>query len=351
MDATPTADRATNRAARRAAKAAAILLAMGKPTATRLLKHLEPDELREVTRAAARLGAFRPRSWRRWSRNSPRTSPPAPACMGDVGKRARPARRRGAAAKMVADILSDRARRRGTSASGRASRRLPEALLQSSLANEHPLIATYILSKLDLAADGRRSSRAAARTAQRGAGQADRAAQGHRALQCVEDAVRRPRQCWRAPRRVGRRNRAAHRRHHQRPRAARRRRRDEGAGAARPKDAQAVRAMLFSFHDLPRLSQRGARAAVRQAHDRVVVLALRGTDAEFREPALSAMASRSRRLVESELGDARRASPREIAKARREIVKLVLAMAQTRRNRAALRRTIRRGGIGGGDAR
>ena len=35
-------------------RAAAILLAMGKPPATRLLKHLEPHELREVTRAAAR---------------------------------------------------------------------------------------------------------------------------------------------------------------------------------------------------------------------------------------------------------------------------------------------------------
>ena len=40
-----------------AQKAAAILLAMGKPPATRLLKHLEPQELREVTRAAAQLGA------------------------------------------------------------------------------------------------------------------------------------------------------------------------------------------------------------------------------------------------------------------------------------------------------
>ena len=41
-------------------RAAAILLAMGKPPATRLLKHLEPNELREVTRAAARLGAIPP---------------------------------------------------------------------------------------------------------------------------------------------------------------------------------------------------------------------------------------------------------------------------------------------------
>ncbi len=51
-------------------------------------------------------------------------------------------------------------------------------------------------------------------------------------------------------------------------------------------------------------------------------------DAEFREPVLSAMASRSRRLVESELANPSSAPPADIAKARKEIVKQVLAMAQ-----------------------
>jgi len=38
-------------------KAATILLAMGKPMATRLLRHFDPDEMREVVRSAARLGS------------------------------------------------------------------------------------------------------------------------------------------------------------------------------------------------------------------------------------------------------------------------------------------------------
>jgi flagellar motor switch protein FliG len=58
------------------------------------------------------------------------------------------------------------------------------------------------------------------------------------------------------------------------------------------------------------------------------VSALRGTDAEFREAALSAMAARSRRLVEGELGAPSNTPPAEIGKARREVVKIVLAMAQ-----------------------
>ena len=58
-------------------------------------------------------------------------------------------------------------------------------------------------------------------------------------------------------------------------------------------------------------------------------MALRGTDAEFREAALSAMAARSRRLVEGRTRLRRRhAKAADIAKARREVVKIVLTMAQ-----------------------
>ena len=38
------------------AKVAALLLAMGKPLASRLLKHFDQDELREITRSVADLG-------------------------------------------------------------------------------------------------------------------------------------------------------------------------------------------------------------------------------------------------------------------------------------------------------
>ena len=98
--------------------------------------------------------------------------------------------------------------------------------------------------------------------------------------------------------------------------------------ATRPQDARVVRKMLFSFQDLPRLSQRGRALLFDKLSTDVVVLALRGTDHDFREPVLSAMASRSRRLVESELGQPSGAPPIETEKARRQIVKLVLVMAQ-----------------------
>ena len=64
-----------------------------------------------------------------------------------------------------------------------------------------------------------------------------------------------------------------------------------------------VMKMLFSFDDLPRLSQRSRATLFDKLQTETVVLALRGTEADFRDVVLSAMASRSRRLVESELVD------------------------------------------------
>ena len=59
-----------------------------------------------------------------------------------------------------------------------------------------------------------------------------------------------------------------------------------------------------------------------------VILSLRGVDEAFRDVALSSMASRSRRLVEGELANGADVPQRDIAKARKQIADLVLAMAQ-----------------------
>jgi len=98
--------------------------------------------------------------------------------------------------------------------------------------------------------------------------------------------------------------------------------------AERPQDAKAVRALLFSFNDLPRLPQRARALLFDKLQTEVIVLALRGTDAAFRESVLSAMASRSRRLVDSELASPATTPAAETAKARKQITGQVLKMAQ-----------------------
>jgi flagellar motor switch protein FliG len=93
--------------------------------------------------------------------------------------------------------------------------------------------------------------------------------------------------------------------------------------------------MLFTFHDLPKLSERARALLFDRASIDIVVMALRGTDAEFRDAVLSSMPSRGRRLVEGELNSGAVASPQEIAKARKAIADIVLGMAS--RNEIELR--------------
>jgi flagellar motor switch protein FliG len=307
-------------------RAAAILLAMGKPPATRLLKHLEPHELREVTRAAARLGAVPPGELEALVEEFTAAFSAGASLMGDVGK-ARDMLTDVAPPEEVADILSD------VSAPGdlgvwNALGGVPDLVLQGYLANEHPLVATYILSKLapplaaQVVARMPREARNEVLVAM-----IVRPVLSEDIQLIVEDGVRKDLANLMA-RGAGLDNhtRIADIINNLEPLDAR----DvvQSLVAARPKEARLVMKMLFSFDDLPRLSQRARAVLFDKLQTETVVMALRGADAEFRETVLSAMASRSKRLVESELATPMLASPRDIAKARKQITDLVLKMAQ-----------------------
>ncbi len=94
----------------------------------------------------------------------------------------------------------------------------------------------------------------------------------------------------------------------------------------RPKEAEHVRSLLFTFEDIPRLSL----PALTTLLDRVTVdqlgIALQGSDAQLRDVVLNALPIRSRRLLDEELKSAPRHPPKRIAKARRTIADLALAM-------------------------
>jgi flagellar motor switch protein FliG len=98
---------------------------------------------------------------------------------------------------------------------------------------------------------------------------------------------------------------------------------------ARPEEAAALKTMLFTFDDLPQLSERARALLFDRASIDIVILALRGTDTEFRDVVLSSMPARGRRLVESELNSGAVAPPHEIAKARKAIADIVLEMASS----------------------
>ncbi len=94
----------------------------------------------------------------------------------------------------------------------------------------------------------------------------------------------------------------------------------------RPVDAAALRAKLFSFNDIVKLSPKARSVLFDKVPTDVVVLALKGTAADFRDTVLSAIGARARRLIENELSNGA-GSAKEVNDARRTIATMVLEMA------------------------
>jgi flagellar motor switch protein FliG len=307
-------------------RAAALLLAMERTAAQALLRYFSPDELREVTIAAAKLGAVPNAALDALVDRFQQEFGEASGLYGDESHA-----RDLVGAAVTPDLISSylqSASDDGPVDVWKGMAGLPEKFLIAFLSEEQPLIVTYILSRLDSALASRivaslpREMRNAALVKLIAP-----PALSDEALAVLERALR-------DVLLGGAEGGSAD--------EARMRIADiingldpadaddaiKAIEAARPQDAKAVRSMLFSFLDLPRLSQRARALLFDKLSTDLVVLALRGADAEFRETALSAMAARSRRLVEGELGTAATVKPAEVAKARKEVVKIVLAMAQ-----------------------
>jgi len=96
----------------------------------------------------------------------------------------------------------------------------------------------------------------------------------------------------------------------------------------RPKDAETLRGLLFTFDDIAKLSQKARTTLFDKAPADLVVMALKGTDSHFRELILSSMAARARRMVEAELNGGGPAQQRDVMKARRAVADMVLEMAE-----------------------
>jgi flagellar motor switch protein FliG len=96
----------------------------------------------------------------------------------------------------------------------------------------------------------------------------------------------------------------------------------------RPDDAKVLKGLLFTFEDLVTLPQATRTTVLDQVPIERLVLALKGgTEATFQAAILSALTSRSKRMVEAELQGGATAPAREVAEARRAIVDTVLKLA------------------------
>jgi len=98
--------------------------------------------------------------------------------------------------------------------------------------------------------------------------------------------------------------------------------------AAGADDLDTLRAQLFSFEDVINLTQKARVALFDGIEVDTLTLALRGTNPVIIEAALSAIGARTRRMIESELSQpSDMVNPVDINKARRAIVSKAIAMA------------------------
>ncbi len=92
----------------------------------------------------------------------------------------------------------------------------------------------------------------------------------------------------------------------------------------RPEDANELKSMLFSFADLANLKPRARALILEKVPTEQVVLAISGVGEALREAVLSTLTGRVRRMVEAELEGAPPPRARDVEEARRAIVTVVL---------------------------
>ena len=307
-------------------KVAALLLAMGKPVAGRLLKHFDPLELRQITKSASGLGAVPTPVLEALVEEFSAQFSNGLDLLGNAGE-AEQLLTGAFPPEQVADILSDVL---GSSNSGMWEKLagIPENVFAAYLLKEHPQTAAFILSKLS-------PSHAAKISAEFPRDFRNEALRRMLSLESVPDSTLRSiegvlqedllnaaaRHSGASPH-----TRMANIINQLEPEAME----DvlQSLALARPKEVEILRKLLFSFDDMLKLSAKARATVFDKIPTERVVLALRGSQAEFRDAVLSSLTSRARRLVESELDDGSVVSPRDVAKARRAIADLVLDMVQ-----------------------
>jgi flagellar motor switch protein FliG len=89
----------------------------------------------------------------------------------------------------------------------------------------------------------------------------------------------------------------------------------------------AVRSMLFRFEDIVRLEDSARASVFDQVPANILTLALRDASPEILETALSSIGQRTRRMIENDLKTQAGSKPRDILDAQRKIVSMILRLS------------------------
>ncbi len=96
----------------------------------------------------------------------------------------------------------------------------------------------------------------------------------------------------------------------------------------RPKEAELVRGLLFTFDDLAKLSAPALLTIFDQVPPERTIIALQGADPGLKEKILESVPSRARRMIEQEIETGKKALTKEVTKARRAIADYALELIE-----------------------
>lgn len=308
-------------------RVAALLLSVDKYVAQRVLKHFDQNELRQITKFAAGLGSV-PAS---------AIEPLIDDFMNQLVNGGLELRGTAGEAEQlltgvippdqVAEIMSDVLGNSNDRVWERVSN-VPEAVFAAYVAKEHPQTAALILSKVNPTC---------AAKALGGFSDEFRNAVMRRmlALKSVSDEALRLLEATLQEDLLQNSEIAASAARNAKLAAIiNKMERDQAEGVLkslserRPREAEALKGLLFTFEDVVKLNTRARMILFDLVPADRVILALRGAEPAVRDFVLSALSSRVRRMVESELASGAAPPRRDVLEARRVIADTVLKLAE-----------------------
>jgi flagellar motor switch protein FliG len=310
-------------------KAAAILVAIGRPSASRLLKHFNAEDLRKLAGHARTLEPISPLDFEHLVKQF-EDSFAEGAPVSEAAQRFEGLLREALPQDEADAVFEERVQPQLVQESVWVQlARLPVESLQAYLADQHPQIIAYIVSKLpsDLAARMFVGLPPQLRSAvvQRSLHIGNVAPA---AADLLEDILRRDL--------LGRSDAGPVKAHHGQIanifNQLDRQEMEELMSSLKDlsqDDIARIKAKLFNFEDVERLSQRARLLLFDEVQTEQIATALRGADASLQEMVLSSLSTRGRRMVESELAaEQGNITSQNIADARRAIARIAIDLSE-----------------------
>lgn len=310
-------------------KTAAILVAIGRPSASRLLKHFNAEDLRKLAGHARTLEPISPLDFEHLVKQF-EDSFAEGAPVSEAAQRFEGLLREALPQDEADAVFEERVQPQLVQESVWVQlARLPVESLQAYLADQHPQIIAYIVSKLpsDLAARMFVGLPPQLRSAvvQRSLHIGNVAPA---AADLLEDVLRRDL--------LGRSDAGPVKAHHGQIanifNQLDRQEMEELMSSLKDlsqDDIARIKAKLFNFEDVERLSQRARLLLFDEVQTEQIATALRGADASLQEMVLSSLSTRGRRMVESELAaEQGNITSQNIADARRAIARIAIDLSE-----------------------